>query len=60
MITNEEGAKTTLFCATSDDVKDKSGRYFDRSKETKPNPLVEGPLAAELWERTAAWTGLEP
>ncbi len=60
MLTNEDGARTTLHCALSDDVKDKSGRYFDKSKEKKANPLVEGPLPAELWERTAAWTGLEP
>jgi NAD(P)-dependent dehydrogenase (short-subunit alcohol dehydrogenase family) len=60
MLSNEEGAKTTIFCATSDDVKDKSGRYFDKSREHKPPRLVGDLLAAELWERTAAWTGLEP
>jgi len=61
MLTNEEGARTTLFCATSDEVRNKSGAYFDHSKEKKPSHLaLDASLARELWERSAEWVGLAP
>ncbi len=57
MITNEEGARTTLWCATSDDAR--SGRYYDACKERRPSKLAEDDaLARELWERSAEWVGL--
>lgn len=60
MISNEEGAMTTLYCATSPEVKDHNGRYYDACKEKKPTrvALDEG-LARELWERSVTWTGAE-
>jgi retinol dehydrogenase-12 len=59
MLSNEQGAKTTLYCATSDEVDDKSGRYFDKCAEKKASNLaLDEALARELWERSAAWTGL--
>ncbi len=33
MLSNEDGAKTTLYCATSDAVKKDSGKYYDGSRE---------------------------
>jgi retinol dehydrogenase-12 len=59
MLSNEDGAKTTLYCATSDEVKDHSGRYYDASKEKAPSKLAQDEgLARTLWEKSAAWTGL--
>ncbi|HEY8039013.1 MAG TPA: SDR family oxidoreductase [Polyangiaceae bacterium] len=59
MLSNEDGAKTTLYCATSDDVGDKSGSYFDDCREKPASKLaLDEPLARELWDRSAAWTGL--
>jgi dehydrogenase/reductase SDR family protein 13 len=59
MLSNEEGAKTTLYCATNDDVAGASGRYFDKCAEKRPSRLaLDGALAKETWERSAAWTGL--
>jgi NAD(P)-dependent dehydrogenase (short-subunit alcohol dehydrogenase family) len=59
MISNEEGAKTTLYCATSDEVRDHTGRYYDACKEKQPSPVArDDALAKELWDRSAAWTGL--
>jgi retinol dehydrogenase-12 len=59
LLSNEEGARTTLYCATSDDVKDDNGLYYDRCKEKLPSKLaLDASLARELWERSADWVGL--
>lgn len=56
MITNEEGAATTLFCATSPTVARESGLYYDQCRIKTPSPLVQdADLARELWERSEAW-----
>jgi hypothetical protein len=59
LISNEEGAKTTLYCATSDDVRDRTGLYYDQCREKTPSRLaLDDALARELWDRSAAWSGL--
>jgi retinol dehydrogenase 12 len=56
MLSNEEGAKTTLYCATSAGLADKNGGYFDDCREKAPSELAERiDLAAELWDRSAAF-----
>lgn len=56
MISNDEGARTSLYCATSPDLADKSGRYWDTSREKRPSRLAQDAnLAAELWRRSEAW-----
>jgi len=60
MITNEQGAKTSIYCATSPDVADHDGRYYDECREKTPNPLAEdAALARTLWEKSVAWTGAD-
>lgn len=50
MISNEEGAKTTLFCATSAEVAGHNGRYYDECREKEPSAAAQDPqLARELW-----------
>lgn len=57
MITEEEGAQTTLYCATSPDVADESGLYYDECTVYKPSKVArDDALATELWTRSAAWT----
>lgn len=57
MKSNEEGAKTSLYCAASDAVRDDDGRYYDEERERKPSRVAEdAALAAELWSRSEAWT----
>jgi dehydrogenase/reductase SDR family protein 13 len=59
MLSNEDGAKTTLYCATSDAVTDQSGLYFTKSKPRTASVLARNEsLAAELWERSARWVDL--
>ncbi|HEY2514571.1 MAG TPA: hypothetical protein VGI39_27090, partial [Polyangiaceae bacterium] len=59
MISNEEGAKTTLHCATSEQAGLESGRYYDACREKKPSAVaLDEKLARELWDRSASWVGL--
>jgi retinol dehydrogenase-12 len=53
MLSNEEGARTPLYCATAPELASATGRYYEKSRETPPNPLAEDEaLAKELWTRT--------
>lgn len=59
MKTVEEGAQTSLYCATAPELADQSGRYYDDCKERRPSRLAhDDALAAELWRRTAEWVGV--
>ncbi len=60
MITPEEGARSTLRCATAPELAGETGRYYDLDgKERRPSRLAgDDALAAELWTRSAEWTGL--
>jgi len=59
MLSNEDGAKTTLYCATSDAVKSETGRYYDKQREKVASKAArDETLAKELWERSAAWVGM--
>ncbi len=58
MIPVEEGALTTLHCATSPDVARHTGLYYDRCRPRTPSAMgTDAALAAELWRRSAAWVG---
>lgn len=50
-----QGARTTLFCATSPDLAGETGRYYDNRRAKEPAKVVTDELAAELWERSEAW-----
>lgn len=56
MISTEEGALTTLHCASSAQLAAESGRYYDKCRARAPARLARDPtLAAELWQRSEAW-----
>jgi retinol dehydrogenase-12 len=58
MLSNEEGAATTLYCATSPEVADHDGRYYHKCKERRPNRAVEDEaMARRLWEKSVEWVG---
>lgn len=60
MISNEQGALTSIHCAASPGVADHDGRYYDECREKIPNPLAEdAALARALWEKSVAWTGAD-
>jgi retinol dehydrogenase 12 len=56
MLTIEQGAQTSLYCATSPDVIGDSGKYFDKCQVTEPSKAVTEELAATLWEHSEKWT----
>lgn len=57
MLSNEDGAKTTLHCVTADGIE--SGAYYDSCRIKRPSRLADDvELARELWNRSADWVGL--
>lgn len=60
MITNEDGAKTTLYCATSPKVAGDSGLYYDKCQEKAPSSIARDPAKArELWEKSVNYVGAD-
>jgi len=58
LVSNEEGAKTQLWCATAPELASETGRYYDKCREARSNPLAnDQALARELWARTEAAIG---
>jgi len=59
MITPEEGARTTLHCASSAEVAGETGLYYDRCRPRTPSVLArDAELAAQLWQHSLRWSGL--
>jgi retinol dehydrogenase-12 len=56
MLSVEEGAATSLYCATSPEVAEASGRFYDKCAERAPSPVATPELALTLWQRSAEWT----
>ena len=58
LVTPQEGAKTTLHCALSDEAGRETGLYYS---DCKPVPTSaagrDAALAGELWRRSEAWVG---
>jgi dehydrogenase/reductase SDR family protein 13 len=48
MLTITEGAQTSLYCATSPDVADQTGLYYEKSAVREPSKVAQPPLAEEL------------
>jgi NAD(P)-dependent dehydrogenase (short-subunit alcohol dehydrogenase family) len=57
MRTPEQGAQTSIYCATSDEVSGETGRYYDDCRPKEPGAAATAALAAELWRRSSEWTG---
>jgi NAD(P)-dependent dehydrogenase (short-subunit alcohol dehydrogenase family) len=56
MLTTEDGAKTTLYCATSDACANETGLYYDECKVREPGAAAhDTKLAEELWKRSEEW-----
>ena len=52
----EQGARTSLYCATSPDVAGETGGYYDDCRRKEPAAAATAGLAAELWRRSVEWT----
>jgi NAD(P)-dependent dehydrogenase (short-subunit alcohol dehydrogenase family) len=58
MLTTEQGAVTSVYCATSPAVAADSGLFYDKCAAKEPSPVATKELAGLLWQRSAEWTGL--
>lgn len=56
MLTIEEGARTSLYCATSPDVAGETGLFYDECAVREPSKVAQPALAAELWAYSEKWT----
>jgi NAD(P)-dependent dehydrogenase (short-subunit alcohol dehydrogenase family) len=56
MLSVDQGAATSLYCATSPAVASDSGLFYDKCAPRPANRVATPELAAELWQRSEAWT----
>ena len=58
-ISPEAGAQTSIFLASSPEVQDVTGQYFDKKKVVEPSAAAKDEAAGRrLWEISARMTGL--
>jgi hypothetical protein len=58
-ISSEEGAKTSIYLASSPEVEGVSGQYFDKCKPIMPTREAQDDAAAErLWKVSAEMVGI--
>ena len=59
MLSPEEGARTTIFCATAPELATVSGRYYVDAHEAAPSSVAQDDaLAAHLWQESEKFAGL--
>ena len=58
MLTTEQGAVTSVYCATSAQVAGDNGLYYDKCAALAPSPVATPELAELLWKYSAEWTGV--
>jgi retinol dehydrogenase-12 len=58
MLTTEQGAATSVYCATSPDVSPNTGLFYDDCRVKAANPVARPKLAESLWKHSAEWVGL--
>jgi NAD(P)-dependent dehydrogenase (short-subunit alcohol dehydrogenase family) len=58
MITTEEGARTSVYCATSAEVGSQTGLFYDKCQLRPASEVATPELAGQLWKHSAEWTGL--
>ncbi len=56
MLSVTEGAATSVYCATSAEVADESGLFYDKCAHREASSVATPALGAELWQRSEAWT----
>jgi retinol dehydrogenase-12 len=58
MLTVEQGAVTSVYCATSPAVAAESGLFYDRCAVRAPSRVATPELGELLWKHSTEWTGL--
>lgn len=61
MITVDEGAATTIHCATSVQAAEQTGLYYDKCRPIETSKAgKDSGLAAQLWHKTVEWVAAPP
>jgi retinol dehydrogenase-12 len=60
MLSVTQGAATSLYCATSPDVAQASGLFYDKCAERAASPVATPELGRELWARSEEWAAVLP
>lgn len=59
MIDSRKGSETIVYLATSPEVEEVTGKYFQKKRITKPAPAaLDDRAAAKLWELSREYTGI--
>jgi retinol dehydrogenase 12 len=58
MLSVEDGARTSVYCATSAAVATDSGLFYDKCSSRPPSAVATPELAELLWKYSSEWTGL--
>jgi NAD(P)-dependent dehydrogenase (short-subunit alcohol dehydrogenase family) len=58
MLSVEDGAVTSVYCATSPAVAADSGLFYDKCAPRPPSRVATPELAELLWKYSSEWTGL--
>jgi retinol dehydrogenase 12 len=51
----EKGARTSVYCASSPEAAEDTGRYYTDCAVKEPSEVATPELAAELWRRSEEW-----
>jgi retinol dehydrogenase-12 len=57
MLSTEQGAQTSLYCATAPELAGQTGLFYADSQPREASPVATPDLGKILWERSEAWTG---
>ncbi len=56
MLSSQEGAATSLYCAASPECAGQSGLYYDKCRPVSPSHVARDPLlAGRLWKASEQW-----
>jgi NAD(P)-dependent dehydrogenase (short-subunit alcohol dehydrogenase family) len=56
MISTEQGAQTSAYCATAPELAGISGRFYNNCSEREPSPMATPELGRLLWKHSETWT----
>jgi hypothetical protein len=58
-LSEEDGARTGIYLASSPEVEGVHGRYFDKCKPVAPSPVAQDATSAErLWDLSVEMTAV--
>jgi retinol dehydrogenase 12 len=55
MLTTEQGARTSVYCATAAELAQVSGRFYEDCREREPSAVATAELGRLLWEHSESW-----